>query len=101
MLSSNLEIKDKKAVIKLSGTADTISSEAVYTDFEKALNEGCNEFEFNMSDVEYVCSATLRAFIRAQKICNSKECDMYLTGASEGVKDVFEITGFAAIIRFA
>lgn len=100
MLSSNLEIKDKKAVINLSGTADTISSEVVYKDFEKALNEGCSEFEFNLSAVEYVCSATLRAFIKAQKACNSKSCNMYLSGASEGVKDVFELTGFASIIRF-
>ncbi len=100
MLSSNLEINDKKAFIKLSGTADTVSSEIVYTDFEKALNEGCTEFEFSLADVEYVCSATLRAFIKAQKMCNSKSCDMYLSGASEGVKDVFEITGFASIIRF-
>ncbi len=101
MLSSNLEINDKKAVIKLEGTADTISSEVVYTDFEKALNEGCNEFDFDLSNVEYVCSATLRAFLKAQKLCNSKDCKMYLTGASEGVKDVFEITGFASIIHFA
>ncbi len=100
MLSSKLEINDKKAVVRLEGTADTISSEIVYNDFEKALNEGCSEFEFDLSNVEYVCSATLRAFIKAQKMCNSKSCEMYLSGASEGVKDVFEITGFASIIRF-
>ena len=100
MLSSNLTLNDKKAVIKLEGTADTVSSEVVYTDFEKALDAGCSEFEFDLSAVEYVCSATLRAFIRAQKACNSKKYDMYLSGASEGVKDVFEIVGFSSIIRF-
>ena len=100
MLTSKLEINGKKAIIKLEGTADTVSSEVVFTDFEKGLNEGCSEFEFDLSDVEYVCSATLRSFIRAQKLCNSKSCEMYLKGTSEGVKDVFEITGFASIVRF-
>ncbi len=100
MLTSKLIKKDNKAVIELNGTADTISSEIVFMEFEKAFDEGCSEFEFDLSEVQYVCSATLRAFIRAQKLCNQNKFDMYLTGASDGIKEIFEITGFSSIICF-
>lgn len=101
MLNSNLTIEGNKAVIGLNGRADTLSSECVYTEFENAVNEGCTEFEFNLKEVEYVCSATLRAFLKAQKLCNSKGFEMYVTEASEGVKDVFEITSFSSIINIS
>lgn len=99
MLEASVIIEDKKAVINLKGRADTPSSECVYEEFEKGVNKGCTEFEFNLSEVEYICSATLRAFLKAQKYCNKNNIEMYITGASEGVKDVFEITSFSSIIN--
>ncbi len=99
MLKANTVIENNKAVINLEGRADTISSECVSEEFDKAAEQGCDEFEFNLSGVEYICSATLRAFLKAQKQCNKEHYTMYITGASEGVKDVFEITSFTSIIN--
>ncbi len=99
MLKSSYEVQDKKAVIHLQGRADTVTSVCVYDSYEKAKEEGCDEFEFDMNEVEYICSATLRAFLKAQKECNKSGGYMYITGASEGVKDVFEITSFSSIIN--
>ncbi len=99
MLEVKTEINDKKAVIYLAGKADTPSSEKVLTEFEAAVDAGCTEFVFDMSEVEYVCSFTLRVFQKAQKVCSANSYDMCLTGASEGVKDVFEITGFLSVIN--
>ncbi len=98
MLDVSSSINGKKAIIKVEGRADTPSSEKVYDELEKAIENGCIEFEFDLSEVEYVCSATLRAFLKAQKLCNRDGYSMYITGASEGVKDVFEITGFTSMI---
>ena len=100
MLDVKLEINDKKATVIMSGKADTPSSEKVYKQFEQAVDEGCTEFVFDLTDVEYVCSSTLRSFLRAQKMCSAKSFDMCLTGATEGVKDVFEITGLLSVINF-
>lgn len=99
MLEARVIIQNKKAVINLKGRADTPSSKCVYEEFEKAAEQGCTEFEFCLSDVEYICSATLRSFLAAQKYCNKNNLEMYITGASEGVKDVFEITSFSSIIN--
>ncbi len=101
MLKADLNVNDKKAVIVLEGRADTPSSGCVKTEFDKAVEQGCTEFEFDLKSVEYVCSATLRAFLMAQKVCNAKGYTMYLTGANEGVKDVFEITSFSSIINLS
>ncbi|MCD8089393.1 MAG: STAS domain-containing protein [Clostridiales bacterium] len=101
MLKSNLEINEKKAVVHLQGRADTLSSECVFTSYEKAKAEGCNEIEFDMQGVEYICSATLRAFLKSQKDCNKNGFEMYVTGASDGVKDVFELTSFSSIINIS
>lgn len=98
MLEVNINVNDKKAVISVAGRADTPSSDKVYNELEKGIEMGCIEFEFDLSAVEYVCSATLRAFLKAQKLCNKDGYTMYITGASEGVKDVFEITGFTSMI---
>jgi anti-sigma B factor antagonist len=98
MLTANLKVNDKKATIVLKGRADTPSSICVKTEFEKGVEQGCTEFEFDLTAVEYVCSATLRTFLVAQKACNASGYSMYLTGANDGVKDVFEITGFSSII---
>lgn len=99
MLEAKSAIENKKAVINLKGRADTVSSECVYEEFEKCAEKGCTEFEFDLSEVEYICSATLRAFLKAQKYCNKNNFEMCITGASEGVKDVFEITSFSSIIN--
>jgi anti-anti-sigma factor len=99
MLKADLKVTDKKATIVLEGRADTPSSTCVKTEFDKAVEQGCNEFEFDLNAVEYVCSATLRTFLMAQKTCNAQGYTMCLIGANEGVKDVFEITGFSSIIN--
>ncbi|MCC8015750.1 MAG: STAS domain-containing protein [Eubacterium sp.] len=101
MLEAKLTIDDVKATIALSGRADTISSECVTDEYEKAKAEGCSEFEFSLKEVEYICSATLRAFLKAQKDCNKNGLAMQITGASEGVKDVFELTGFSSIMNIS
>ncbi|MCD7854501.1 MAG: STAS domain-containing protein [Clostridiales bacterium] len=101
MLEAKSVIEEKKATILLNGRADTVSSECLFKEYEKGKNEGCSEFEFDMKEVEYICSATLRCFLKAQKDCNKNGFDMKITGASEGVKDVFELTGFSSIMNIS
>lgn len=99
MLNSELIVNEGKAVIRLEGRADTPSSECVYNEYENAVSKGVKEVEFNLKEVEYICSATLRAFLKAQKAAGKDGIEMYLKNCSEGVKDVFEITGFSSIIQ--
>lgn len=99
MLKAETKTEGNKAVICLEGRADTISSDCVFNEFENSRQSGYNEIEYDMQKVEYICSATLRAFLKAQKVCNKESINMYITGASEGVKDVFEITGFSSLIN--
>ncbi|MCD8089325.1 MAG: STAS domain-containing protein [Clostridiales bacterium] len=101
MLEASLAVNEKKATVVLKGRADTVSSVCLYVEYEKAKKQGCSEFEFDMKEVEYICSATLRSFLKAQKDCNRNGTAMQITGASEGVKDVFELTGFSSIMNIS
>lgn len=98
MLEAKTIINGTNAVINLNGRGDSISSGIVFTEYENAVAKGCKNFEFNLSQVEYICSSTLRAFLKAQKDCNKEGYEMKVTGASVGVKDVFEITGYGSIM---
>lgn len=99
MLEVSLVVENEIGTIKLKGRADTVSSECAYREFENGLNSGCKAFIFDLLDVEYICSATLRVFLKVQKVCKKDNIEMRVIGASEGVKDVFEITGFSSIIN--
>ena len=99
MLKAETKIDGNKAVIALSGRADTPSSECVFTEFEKAVGADCESVEYDLTNVEYICSATLRAFLKSQKECNRRGIDMCISNAAEGVKEIFEITSFSSLIK--
>lgn len=69
-------------------------------DLEKALDlTNINELIFDMSKVEYVFSAGLRAFLYFEKIMRAKNGKMRLVNVSDFVKSVFEMVGFQDIIE--
>ena len=57
---------------------------------------GVKELVFDLSALEYISSAGLRVLLTAQKIMNAQG-SMKVTGASEIVQEVFDITGFSDI----
>lgn len=98
MLNVETIINGTTALINAKGRGDSATSDIIFEEFENAMKKGCDTFEFNLKGVEYICSSTLRAFLKAQKLCNANGYEMKITEASEGVKDVFEITGYASIM---
>lgn len=82
--------------ISIEGRLDTTTAPSL----EKELNdsiEGVTELVLDCEKLEYISSAGLRVLLSAQKIMN-KQGSMYLTGVTESVKEVFDITGFSEIL---
>ena len=50
-------------------------------------------------NVEYISSAGLRALLIGHKTATSKGGSMKLTNVSEGVMNIFDVTGFATILK--
>ena len=87
----------EKLTVVPAGRLDT----ATAPEFEKTLGEildGVTDLVLDMTGVEYVSSAGLRVILKVQKVMFSQG-KMKLIGVNESVMEVFEITGFANILK--
>jgi anti-anti-sigma factor len=86
-----------KTVFALTGRLDTVTA----PDLEKALIPAFDENKdivLNFKDLVYISSAGLRVILVASKAAKSKGGSLVLTNMSDGVREVFEITGFSEIV---
>ncbi len=84
-----------KLAIALEGRLDTTTA----PELEAEVKElgGVTELVFDMASLEYISSAGLRVLLAAQKTMN-KQGSMLIRGASEDIKDIFDVTGFSDIL---
>lgn len=91
--------KDEKCpVVSVKGRMDAVTA----PDFEKHLTEMIEkedtDFIIDLAELEYISSAGLRCILAAAKKLKQKERQLYLVDLQDVVKEVFEISGFSAII---
>ena len=83
--------------VALEGRLDTTTA----PDLEKEIMddlEGITELKFDFSDLNYISSAGLRVLLRAHKAME-KQGQMTVSGASEDIMDIFDVTGFVDIFH--
>jgi len=89
-----------KTIFGLVGQIDTRTApelqETLIPEFDTA-----KEIMLDLSEVTYVSSAGLRILLLGEKTAKAKSCLMTLTGVSEEVMEVFEMTGFDEILHIA
>ena len=84
--------------LKIEGRLDTTTAPTL----EKTINDildGVTELILDMNQLTYVSSAGLRVLLSTQKKMN-KIGTMKLIGVCEDVMEVFEMTGFAGLLKF-
>lgn len=96
MLSIKKEKNDNKLTVYLEGRLDTTTAPQLEGELKDALN-GVAELVMDMEELAYISSAGLRVLLSAQKIMN-KQGSMIVRNASEEVKEIFDVTGFADIL---
>lgn len=82
--------------MKLGGRLDTTTAPELEKAFEENM-EVSKDLILDMKELEYISSAGLRVLLAAQKKMNQTG-KMKLTGVSDEVMEVFEITGFSDIL---
>ncbi len=82
-------------IITLNGRLDSLSSPLL----EKELSElsDVKNITFDLKDLNYVSSAGLRIFLKAQKYMKNKG-EMKLINVCPLVKEVLDFTGFSDIL---
>ena len=82
--------------LAVEGRLDTITSPELEAALKESL-EGIDALTFDFSALDYISSAGLRVRLSAQKQMN-KQGSMKVTGVSEIIMEIFEVTGFTDIL---
>ena len=82
--------------VAVGGRLDTITAPELEAALKDEL-EGISALTLDFSDLEYISSAGLRVLLSAQKRM-SKQGEMKVTGVSEIIMEIFEVTGFCDIL---
>lgn len=96
MLNINVKSEGEKLTVKLEGRLDTTTSPELESELDKNL-DGIKELVFDFNDLEYLSSAGLRVLLNAQKTMN-QQGEMKVTGVSDAVKEILDVTGFSDIL---
>lgn len=85
-------------VISVKGRMDAVSSPEFENEMEGLMAEGEIAFIIDLGELDYISSAGLRSILATIKKLKAKEGKLLLAQLKEMVKEVFEISGFSAII---
>ena len=97
-MTINVERDFELVTLEIAGRLDTTTApnlEAVINE----LTEDTKELVFDMSEVEYISSAGIRAILGAYKKINSNHGIMRIEKANDIVYEVFEMTGLSQMLE--
>ena len=89
-------LNGESATLAVAGRLDTQTAPELEKEIDGIIS-GLKELTLDMTGLEYVSSAGLRVILKAQKMMNAQG-SMKLTGVSDNVMEVFDITGFLDIL---
>ena len=97
-----MEIQKKKenetVVVSVKGRLDAVSSPEFEKELAALMAEGESVFVLDFGSLDYISSAGLRSILAATKKLKEKQGKLLLASLKEVVKEVFDISGFSAII---
>lgn len=85
--------------VKIIGRLDVKAAKDAATAFETAVAAAPN-IVLDMSELDYIASAGLRALKRLNSAVRDNDGTLVLRGVQENIMEVFEMTGFAAMLEF-
>ncbi len=95
-MTINKALNGTALAVALEGRLDTTTAPELEASLKESL-EGVTELTFDFSALEYISSAGLRVLLSAQKTM-TKQGSMKITGVSEVIMEIFEVTGFSDIL---
>jgi anti-sigma B factor antagonist len=97
MLNITKTKENKSLTVALEGRLDTTTAPQLEGELKESLPD-VSELTIDMGKLEYISSAGLRVLLSAQKIMN-KQGEMKITGVSDAIMEIFEVTGFSDILN--
>ena len=100
MLNIKLVNRGTECELIMVGRLDNNSAH----DAEKFMNDAGTRFDtlvLNMEHIEYLSSAGLRTLRRVNSAMRRKDGALICKNVTEPIMEVFEVTGFAGVLKFA
>lgn len=90
--------EDKAMVVTVDGRMDAMTASEFENAFAGFIDQGDRTFVIDFTDLDYISSAGLRSILAAAKKLKGMDGRLSLACLKEAVKEVFDISGFSAII---
>ena len=99
MITITSTIIDNVNVIELAGRLDVKAARETEEVFSKACDE-VNDVVVDCEELEYIASAGLRTIKYLRGIVKDNDGTLVLRNVQDDIMEIFEMTGFAAMLTF-
>jgi len=95
----NIDVRDSGSVkvVAVDGRLDTTNYNELEAVVNKLINEGVKDVVFDLSALEYISSSGLRVMLLTLKKTSAAGGKLILCNMKEGIREIFEISGFTTI----
>lgn len=93
----NKEKRNGITCLKIEGRLDASNSSAIEKDIHNTIEKEGAKIVVDLAKLEYISSAGLRVLLVIAKEIKAKNGKVVLCSMTEGVRKVFEISGFTSI----
>lgn len=97
MLDISVQSLRRVDLITLSGRVDSSTAPELEETLEDRIDEGRYNLVLDLSDVNYLSSAGLRALVSALRTCKKKGGDVRIANPSERVSEVMSLAGLDSL----
>ena len=91
-------VENDVLIISVEGRMDASNAQVAEGEINKALEGEHNRLLFDLSGLEYLSSGGLRVILSAAKEIRRREGKVALAALKEYVYEIFEVSGFTAMI---
>jgi len=96
-----IKVRQEKqlAIVAITGSVDTLTSGEVTSFLSQQIEDGKKRLIVDLSQVDFMSSAGLRAILVALKESRQQGGDLSLAGAQPGVERILKMAGFTNILK--
>ena len=98
MLNITTNVIESVTLVHLEGNLDTTSADLAEQRLSELIDAGATKILVNLAEVAFVSSAGLRVLLATAKRLRRTDGDLRVSNLNEMVNQVFEISGFSAIL---
>lgn len=98
MFSFDVKKNGSDVAVDLKGRLDAVVAPKLHEAMSKIYDQKVTNVTLNAKELEYISSAGLRVIVMAKQKLGA-DVNLYLKDASDEVKSVMELTGFADFVE--